>query len=242
MKTIAGTFRYQYDGENPALLTRMTGPVHRVDTTYEPTRDLIAEVRNVSAGRISKLPKSDAAPVPQVDDRDGAIDRRIDAAAAAGAGQHPISAYTYENDALGRRARIGMSGEAFERHSVPQAVEVAYNDRSEVIGATYDRIDKIGENGIDRNHRSYGYQYDAIGNREKATVETPSEKVETSYTANALNQYTQIQNKKSIQGNPENPDNPVQKDRSRRNPVNPAVNPVHPVHDPDGNLLRDGEG
>ncbi|MGB3118861.1 MAG: hypothetical protein WBE58_08575, partial [Verrucomicrobiales bacterium] len=47
VKSLAGEFRYQYAENNPALLTQMTSPVHRVDTTYEPKRDLIAEVRNV---------------------------------------------------------------------------------------------------------------------------------------------------------------------------------------------------
>src|SRR5690606_6408887 len=37
----AGEFTYDYDPTNPALLTKMTGPAHIVETTYEPHRNLI---------------------------------------------------------------------------------------------------------------------------------------------------------------------------------------------------------
>ena len=75
-----------------------------------------------------------------------------------------ISAYDYANDAAGRR--VSRNADSF-----------GYNARSEVIGAV------IGTN-------SYGYAYDAIGNR----VWSAFNAVTNTYAANCLNQYTLISN------------------------------------------------
>src|SRR5690606_30540720 len=42
VKSLAGEFAYEYDKANPTLLGKMIGPVHEVETTYEPHRNLIA--------------------------------------------------------------------------------------------------------------------------------------------------------------------------------------------------------
>ncbi|MDP4583609.1 MAG: RHS repeat protein, partial [Verrucomicrobiales bacterium] len=41
VKSLAGEFTYGYDAKSPALLTKMTGPVHEVETSYEPHRNLV---------------------------------------------------------------------------------------------------------------------------------------------------------------------------------------------------------
>ena len=86
-----------------------------------------------------------------------------------------LSAYRYENDLLGRRTRIGQSGGALD----PITLEVAYNDRSEVIGATY-------RDGEEQTSHRYRYAYDAIGNRTRSETELGSQISHTTYRANAL--------------------------------------------------------
>jgi RHS repeat-associated protein len=100
-----------------------------------------------------------------------------------------ISAYDYANDAAGRR--VSRNADSF-----------GYNARSEVIGAV------IGTN-------SYGYAYDAIGNR----VWSAFNAVTNTYAANCLNQYTLISN--------------------HVNHVNPVR--IHPTYDADGNMTYHGE-
>jgi len=81
-----------------------------------------------------------------------------------------VSAYDYQNDAVGRRTQrldtlpAGPSTNAF-----------GYNARSELTAAL------MGTN-------NYGYCYDPIGNREWAT----NNQELTTYLANSLNQYTNI--------------------------------------------------
>ncbi len=128
---------------------------------------------------------------------DGGIERRItyeparDLISAVSNHVNPvnpvlISAYDYANDAAGRR--VSRNADSF-----------TFNSRSEVIGAV------IGTN-------DYGYAYDAIGNRVWSAANT----LTNSYTANALNQYTQI----SV-------------------PFVSSV--VNPTYDTDGNMTRLGD-
>jgi len=50
VKSLAGEFLYEYDEANPALLTKMTGPAHSVETSYEAHRNLITGVVNRGMG------------------------------------------------------------------------------------------------------------------------------------------------------------------------------------------------
>src|SRR5690606_4691352 len=130
VKSLAGEFAYEYDKANPTLLGKMIGPVHEVETTYEPHRNLIA----------------------------GVVNRRKE----AGAEGATITSYIYSNDLLGRRETISQGGEAFAMLKLGDTrVEVAYNDRSEVIGANYK-----GRGGVSR--LEFAYEYDGIGNRRKS--------------------------------------------------------------------------
>ncbi len=87
-------------------------------------------------------------------------------------GTNMISSFDYLHDELGRRSQrtdlrplgLGLSTNLF-----------TYNDRNELIGA------EMGTN-------SYNYAYDNIGNRTTATNNSK----QTVYSANALNQYTNI--------------------------------------------------
>jgi len=191
VKSLAGDFVYGYDEANPALLTKMTGPAHSVETSYEPHRNLVTGVVNrvliQSAAR-----RTD-------EDTKGKV----------------VSSYTYSNDLLGRRETISQGGEAFGMLKLGHnQVEVAYNDRSEVVGAVYRSGDEA--------RQTFDYAYDAIGNRRTAVSsrvtgqESREEKV--SYETNALNQYTAID------------------ERSSSNPKSEIGNPKF---DPDGNLLED---
>ena len=88
-----------------------------------------------------------------------------------------ISQYDYVNDAAGRRTAITRSGSIM---SETRTDYYGYNDRSELVSGTKDTAAT--------NLTEYAYQYDDIGNRllsfDLGTNRT--------YTANSLNQYTNI--------------------------------------------------
>ena len=92
-----------------------------------------------------------------------------------------ISQYDYENDALGRRTEIARSGTAM---SETRADAYGYNDRNELVSAA-----KTGGPGVVPADE-YAYQYDDIGNR----LSSFDLGTNHTYTANNLNQYTQISN------------------------------------------------
>ena len=97
--------------------------------------------------------------------------------------EETISLYTYANDALGRRTAIGRSGTAY---SQPLTDQYGYNARSEITSA---RGSSVGTAFPDR---AFDYDYDPIGNRISSTTYSPSNDANTAtYTANALNQYSQ---------------------------------------------------
>lgn len=161
VKSLAGEFEYEYDAKNPALLAKMTGPAHIVETTYEPHRNLITGVTNREkrGGAGSTLPADGTAAV--------------------------LSSYTYVNDVLGRRETISQGGEAFALLKLGDTkVDVAYNDRGEVVGATY----RAGN----ETRQQFSYEYDGIGNRKEARSMVDGERSTVSYKTNALNQYEAI--------------------------------------------------
>ena len=90
-----------------------------------------------------------------------------------------ISQYDYMNDALGRRTAITRSGSMM---SETRTDYYGYNDRSELVSGIKDTAAT--------NLTEYAYQYDDIGNR----IESLDLGTNRTYTANALNQYTQISN------------------------------------------------
>jgi RHS repeat-associated protein len=176
VKSLAGEFAYGYDAKNPALLTKMTGPVHEVETSYEPHRNLVTGVVNKAkpGGARSPLPASPN-PAPVADSDPGTKNEE----------PSTLSSYTYANDLLGRRETISQGGDAFGMLKLGHnQVEVAYNDRSEVTGAVYRSNTETRQN--------FDYTYDAIGNRERTVSEIDSKRSELSYETNALNQYKKI--------------------------------------------------
>ena len=86
-----------------------------------------------------------------------------------------LSMYSYVNDALGRRQSMAKSGSLF---NPTETLSYAYNDRSEVTGASSD---------VNQNY-SYFYAFDPIGNRTNANLAGTA----VSYTANILNQYIAV--------------------------------------------------
>ena len=197
VKSLAGDFAYEYDEANPALLIKMTGPAHIAETSYEPHRNLITGVVN----RVL----TQSAARRTVEDTKGKV----------------VSSYTYSNDLLGRRETISQGGDAFGMLTLGQnRVEVAYNDRSEVVGA----VTRRGDIPVAR----HTYVYDGIGNRRTAVSSRgtgqESREEKTSYETNALNQYVAIDERGS--SNP----------KSENGGVRPSQNPQF---DPDGNLLED---
>jgi len=187
----------------------MTGPAHSVETSYEPHRNLITGVVNragkVNGDRLAVNGGTEAgAPGTSVPAADSGPSTKHD-------GPSTISSYVYANDLLGRRETISQGGEAFGMLKLgANRVEVAYNDRSEVVGAKY-------QSGVEVR-QSFGYDYDAIGNRRSAASEVGSRKSEVSYEANALNQYAAIDEQSSS-----NPQSAIR----------------DPQFDTDGNLLED---
>ena len=127
----------------------------------------------------------------------------------------PISTYAYQNDLLGRRETISQGGSAFAGMNLgDHTIEVAYNNRSEVIGAETRR----GDTPVARHTDAY----DGIGNRTESRVSgPPSEEPETitTYETNALKQYASI----------------------RATGGASSTLPAAPSYDLDGNLLEDAE-
>jgi len=94
-------------------------------------------------------------------------------------GGDTISQYDYANDALGRRTEIARSGTAMSK---TRTDAYGYNDRNELI---YSR-----RGAESAEITEYAYAYDDIGNR-LSSLDLGTNRT---YTANNLNQYTQISN------------------------------------------------
>ena len=107
-----------------------------------------------------------------------------------------ISQSDYSSDALGRRVSRHDSGLAFAQS---QTNAFGYNQRSEVTSAVM-------------HTNVYGYVYDPIGNRLFSSANSET----NAYTANALNQYSNVV-------------------------VQPSSLTLHPLYDADGNMTFDGK-
>lgn len=95
-------------------------------------------------------------------------------------GNANVLSHDYTLDSRGRREKA-------EREDGTHW-DYGYNDRGEVTSASHERSDNTPLPG-----RGFGYTFDAIGNRTTATVAPHSNGVQaTTYTPNALNQYTHI--------------------------------------------------
>jgi RHS repeat-associated protein len=90
-------------------------------------------------------------------------------------GTTTVSRFTYTNNALGQRTARSQSGSAF---TAPATEDFGYNAKGEVTGSSHS-VDAL---------RNTLYAYDGIGNRNEATFGGTS----TAYTANALNQYSDL--------------------------------------------------
>ena len=88
-----------------------------------------------------------------------------------------ISQYDYTYDVAGRRIGVSKSGSAFAQND---SIEYAYNEKSELTNAVA---------AVNSNYR-YAYDFDDFGNR----ISSLDLGTNCTYTANNLNQYTQISN------------------------------------------------
>ena len=107
-------------------------------------------------------------------------------------GGRTISQYDYTYDALGRRTAIANSGEAFTFSNANDLAAFnlyGYNTRSEVTSATRYWGTDTGTTSEPVAGQEYAYAYDPIGNR-ITSAEGDTDR-EATYTANALNHYTQ---------------------------------------------------
>ena len=107
-------------------------------------------------------------------------------------GETVISRYDYENDALGRRVSRADSGEAFtftNSNDLAAFNLYGYNGRSEVASSARYWGTDTGDTSEAVDGQQYAYAYDPVGNRITA-AEGDTDRTAT-YTANALNQYTQ---------------------------------------------------
>jgi RHS repeat-associated protein len=92
--------------------------------------------------------------------------------------------FDYAHDNLGRRTSVAKTGEMYSRYSSAGLdTHWGYNDRSEVTS----EVSKLGGTSTVLTGRDDTFAFDNIGNRSSATHNGTS----SSYTANALNQYTQ---------------------------------------------------
>ncbi len=111
----------------------------------------------------------------------------------------PVSALVYAVNNVGQRTSVTSIGSAF---AAPTGWAWGYDALGQVTSATH-----ATQAGFTR-----GYAYDDIGNRKQSSTGAPGSALTTTYTPNALNQYTAIQ------------------------PPNPAP-AITPTHDFDGNQL-----
>jgi RHS repeat-associated protein len=107
-------------------------------------------------------------------------------------GGRTISQYDYTYDALGRRTAIANSGEAFTFSNANDLAAFnlyGYNTRSEVTSAARYWGTDTGDTSDAVDGQQYAYAFDPIGNR-ITSAEGDTSRTAT-YTANALNQYSQ---------------------------------------------------
>ena len=112
-------------------------------------------------------------------------------------GATTVSAFTYTNNALGQRTARSQSGTAFAGAATES---FGYNAKGEVTSSTHSG----------NSTRNTAFDYDGIGNRNWAAFAGGN----TTYTANVLNQYSEVD----------------------------LGTQATPTYDNDGNMLSDGAG
>jgi RHS repeat-associated protein len=189
----AHAFEYLY-APGSSLISKVTGPVHEVDNTYETNRNVLSEKKNT---RTVGTP-----------------------------GELSVIGYTVNE--IGQREQRNLRGEIrsdFYRDGQgdPTDPEALY-----ATGWTYDALGQVTgedkpaplqENEPDPDR---GYSYDLIGNRKTSTLNG----ITTTYSANALNQYTSMLPPPQGEGGGEG-------------------SPLQPAYDQDGNMttgLLNGSG
>ncbi len=110
-----------------------------------------------------------------------------------------LTTYTYDalqddsttknrkNDtSIRRKTSMGKSGTAFDINGTPSpdTISYGYDDKSEVTSAS----------SANNSTYDFGYNFDQIGNREDYTTNESGSPVQSLYTTNNLNQYTNITN------------------------------------------------
>jgi RHS repeat-associated protein len=112
-------------------------------------------------------------------------------------GTTTISKYDYTNDALGRRTFVAMSGSALDWGIGSQHWDYGYAvtgtsiDRGELNSAVRGAGTTLGGTPF-TSFGDFDYAYDNIGNRTSSNVDNAS--TATTYTRNAVNQYTSTAN------------------------------------------------
>ena len=166
---------YGYDSVN-RLQTVTAGPL--VNTyAYEPNSDLIATITGSRTGTGAGTMLTST----RIYDSVG----RLDVISNVTATGEILSSHDYTYDAAHRRTRADRENGDHWAY--------AYNDRNEVTGGA-----KFRSNGDVYAGMDYNYLFDAIGNRISSTIGYESSSLQTTYTANALNQYTAIGNPGSV--------------------------------------------
>jgi len=152
-----------YGYDTAGRLQTVSDATHTFTYAYAPDSNLLASVEGpVHAVAFDYEPNRDV--MTEIDNRANDLQ---------GAS---ISKYAYTYDALARRDDRSQSGSAI---NTPSTDDFAYNPRSEVTGST---------NSVETTDAwNPTYAFDKIGNRETSTGYFAS-----SYTANELNQYTQV--------------------------------------------------
>ncbi len=276
-----GSFTYHFEPGSDLLAT-VSGPVHTVRHAYEPRRDHLHVKANSFNREWTRLREDATARHARMNANAGG--RRttegteVTEVHRGGEGLGVISQYTYDVDPSGRRVGredlrpfVAASAKDAAAHgaaadpnpsahptihsSTHPAIRNAfsYNARSEVIAATM---------GGDE----FAYAYDAIGNRLRSSATVAGRQTSSTYTANALNQYTALvaasavgpdlrdglshdtalrEADPSIGSGQARSVGPTSATRSTPNETNASNAPnetTPPTYDLDGNMLTDPSG
>jgi len=144
-------------------LEAVTSGSRRVEYSYETDSNLVAAMNYQTNG----------SNVLQVSKTYDTLNRVETVTGVAGAAT--VASFDYENNTLSQRTRIDLADGSYWVYG--------YNANGEVVsGIKYDNT------GTPISGQSFGYQFDGIGNRELASVDS----TQTDYSANLLNEYTEI--------------------------------------------------
>ncbi|MBN2716967.1 MAG: RHS repeat protein [Deltaproteobacteria bacterium] len=115
--------------------------------------------------------------------------RNVKTAVENRTGETVVSRYEYAYDSIGRRTSMKQSGSAFFVEG-DAFNKYGYNPRNEVIGSNHYLGNDLANTSSEVTTQAQDYNYDPIGNRQTANAAATGG--EATYEANALNQYTTI--------------------------------------------------